>query len=360
MTTARATTFDTDTVDAPAPTNLREYEFAASAAIPPAHWDYYAGGSDDEVTLRANETAYQSWRLRPRVLTDVSTASTATTVLGTPIDMPVLAAPVAYQAMAHPDGELATARAAHAAGTIMIASINASRTLEEIATATPGPKWLQLYIYGGDIDTALPLVRRAEDAGYQAVVLTVDRPVFGRRERDLRNGFSLPPGVRAANFGGADRKDLASPCEITWEAVDRLREATPLPVLLKGILTGEDAELAVAHGAAGIMVSNHGGRQLDGVCAGLEALPEVVEAVDGHCEVFCDGGIRRGTDIIKALALGARAVLIGRPLIWGLAVDGESGVRAVLDCLHDELLRDMKLLGRPRCDDIDITALRRA
>ena len=341
------------------PVNLHEYEIAARRVIPRVEWDYYAGGSDDEVTLRANESAFDALRLRPRMLVDVTGTTPNTSTLGTPISMPILAAPSAYQAMAHPDGELATARAAAAAGTIMIASINSNFSLEDIAAAADGPKWLQFYIYGGDLEKSVPLLRRAEAAGYGAIVLTVDRPVFGNRERDLRNDFSLPPGIRAANFDNADRKALSAPCEITWATVEQLQQTTELPVILKGILTAEDAALAVEHGVAGIMVSNHGGRQLDGVLAGIEALPEVVEAVSGRCEVFCDGGIRRGTDVIKALALGARAVLVGRPILWGLAVDGAAGAGAVLECLHDELVRAMKLLGRPTCAGIDASVVQR-
>jgi isopentenyl diphosphate isomerase/L-lactate dehydrogenase-like FMN-dependent dehydrogenase len=338
--------------------NLRDYEKAARQAIPRSEWDYYAGGSDDEVTLRANESAFDAWRLRPRMLIDVTSTSPKMTALGTPINMPILVAPLAYQAMAHADGELATARAAAAAGTIMIASINSSYSLEDIAAAANGPKWLQFYVYGGDLERSVPLLRRAEAAGYGAIVLTVDRPVFGNRERDLRNDFSLPPGVRAANFCDADRKALSAPCGITWATVEQLQQITELPVILKGVLTGEDAELAVECGVAGIMVSNHGGRQLDGVCAGIEALSEVVESVSGRCEVFCDGGIRRGTDVVKALALGARAVLVGRPVLWGLGVDGAAGVGAVLECLRGELVRAMKLLGRPTVADIDPTTVR--
>jgi isopentenyl diphosphate isomerase/L-lactate dehydrogenase-like FMN-dependent dehydrogenase len=339
--------------------NVHDYEIAAREIIPRGEWDYYAGGSDDEVTLRANESAFDALRLRARVLVDVTGTTPKTSTLETPISMPILTAPTAYQAMAHPDGELATARAAAAAGTIMIASINSNYTLEEIAAAADGPKWLQFYIYGGDLEKSVPLLQRAEAAGYGAIVLTVDRPVFGNRERDLRNDFSLPPGIRAANFDNADRKALSMPCEITWATVEQLQQATALPVILKGILTAEDAVRAVEHGVAGIMVSNHGGRQLDGVCAGIEALPEVVEAVADRCEVFCDGGIRRGTDVVKALALGARAVLVGRPILWGLAVDGTAGVGAVLECLRAELIRAMKLLGRPTIDDIDPTTVRK-
>jgi 4-hydroxymandelate oxidase len=266
--------------------------------------------------------------------------------------MPVLAAPVAYHGMAHPDAECATVDGVGRAGTLMVASINSNKTLEDIAVRASGPLWLQLYL-AADLAVSEKLVRRAEDAGYRALVLTVDRPLFGRRERDLRNGFRLPPHLSAANFGDTATRDLAAQCIATWESLHWLRGITRLPVLVKGILTAEDAELAVEHGVAGIVVSNHGGRQLDGVLAGIEALPEVVAAVAGRCEVYCDGGIRRGTDVLKALALGARAVLVGRPTIWGLAVGGADGVHNVLTLLHDELRLAMGLAGRLTVASVD-------
>ena len=335
------------------PVNVGEYERLAAQRIEPGAWDYYQGGSDDEVTLRANRTAFERLRLRPRMLADARECDSSTTVLGIPVSMPVLVAPVAYQGMAHPEGELATAAAAGRAGTLMIASINASWTLEEIARSAACPLWLQLYVYSGDLGLAGELIQRTEAAGYRALVLTVDRPVFGKRERDMRNQFTLPAHVRAANFGTGVRQSLADRCVCTWETVSWLLRSTRLPVLLKGILTAEDAARAAEHGVAGIIVSNHGGRQLDGVPAGIEALPEVVEAVAGRCEVYCDGGIRRGTDVLKALALGARAVLVGRPILWGLAVDGAAGVDHVLELLRDELLRAMELAGRPTVPSID-------
>jgi len=335
------------------PVNVGEYEQLAAQRIEPGAWDYYQGGSDDEVTLRANRTAFERLRLRPRMLADARECDSSTTVLGIPVSMPVLVAPVAYQGMAHPEGELATAAAAGKAGTLMIASINASWTLEEIARSAPCPLWLQLYVYAGDLGLAGELIQRTEAAGYRALVLTVDRPVFGKRERDMRNQFTLPAHVRDANFSTRVRQSLADRCVCTWETVSWLLRSTRLPVLLKGILTAEDAARAAEHGVAGIIVSNHGGRQLDGVPAGIEALPEVVEAVAGRCEVYCDGGIRRGTDVLKALALGARAVLVGRPILWGLAVDGAAGVDHVLALLRDELLRAMELAGRPTVPSID-------
>ncbi|HZN73604.1 MAG TPA: alpha-hydroxy acid oxidase [Micromonosporaceae bacterium] len=333
------------------PINIADYEELAAKLVEPGAWDYYQGGSDDEVTLRANRTAFDRLRLRPRVMVDPTECAAATTVLGTQVSFPVLAAPVAYHGMAHPDAECATAEGVGRAGTVLVASINSNRTMEEIAAVDAGPRWLQLYL-SADLDVRTSLIRRAEDAGYGALVLTVDRPRFGNRERDRRNGFRLPPHLRAANFGDATR-DLAALAVATWADLDWLISSTALPVLVKGVLTGEDAAMAVEHGVAGVMVSNHGGRQLDGSLAGIEALPEVVAAVAGRCEVYCDGGVRRGTDVLKALALGARAVLVGRPTIWGLAVAGADGVAHVLDLLRTELLLAMALSGRTSVAEVD-------
>jgi len=234
----------------------------------------------------------------------------------------------------------------------MIASTDATRPLEEIAQAASGPLWFQLYIYGS-LEVAGGLVRRAEAAGYQAIVLTVDFPVMGNRERSKRHGVSMPPPPFVeANFAGMAQEDLG-PFPITWDSIDWLHVESGLPLLIKGILTAEEASLALEHGVSGIIVSNHGGRQLDGTVTSIEALPEVVETVAGRCEVYLDGGIRRGTDILKALALGARAVLVGRPILWGLAVDGASGVHQVLSLLHTELERAMKLAGCPTIASIN-------
>ena len=331
------------------PVNIFDYELLARARVEPGAWDYYNGGSDDEITLRANRTAFERIRLRPRVLVDVSTCDTRTTVLGTPVDMPILVAPMAVHHFAHPEGECETARGAGIAGTIMLASTSASRSLEEIAQAATGPLWFQLYVYRG-VKTTEELVRRAESAGYQAIVLTVDLPHLGNREKDIRNDFHIHSHDHG-NFQ-EERGDEES-VNLTWESLAWLRSLTSLPLLLKGILTAEDAALAVEHGVAGIIVSNHGGRQLDGAIASIEALPEVVEAVAGRCEVYMDGGIRRGTDILKALALGARAVLVGRPILWGLAVNGAKGVVHVLEILRRELELDMALAGRPTLASID-------
>ena len=322
----------------------------------PANWDFYAGGSDDEVTLRANRTAFERIRLRPRVLVDVNVCDLHTTVLGTPVSMPILIAPTAYHGIANPEAECATAQAAGEAGTLMIASTVSNRSMEENAAAASGPLWFQLYTHEG-YQVSAGLVRRAQAAGYRAIVLTVDLPRVGRREKDIRNNFRLPPHLLEGNSTvNTDIVEKAS--LLTWDVLPWLRSITTLPILLKGVLTAEDAKQAVEYGVEGIIVSNHGGRQLDTALASIEALPEVVEAVAGRCEVYMDGGIRRGTDVLKALALGARAVLVGRPILWGLAVNGAAGARHVLELLRDELEMAMVLSGRPTVASIDRSLVR--
>ena len=346
------------------PINISDYEALAQERLEKSVWDYYYGGSGDELTLRANRAAFERIRLRPRFLVDVSTIDTLTTVLGTPVSMPILIAPTACHCMAHPEGEVATARGAGAAGTLMIASSVATRSLEEIAQAATGPLWFQLYVYKDRGFTA-SLVKRAHAAGYQALVVTVDTPRVSKRERDVRNNFILPPApFETANFTSKDTENATdithyeTSTALTWDLIPWLRSLTTLPILLKGILTAEDALLAVEHGVDGIIVSNHGGRQLDGAIASIDALPEIFEAVAGRCEVYVDGGIRRGTDVLKALALGARAVLVGRPILWGLAVNGQAGVERVLKLLHGELEMVMGLSGRPTLASIDRALVR--
>ncbi|HZU66870.1 MAG TPA: alpha-hydroxy acid oxidase [Ktedonobacteraceae bacterium] len=339
------------------PINLYEYGKLAQERMQPAFWEFYAGGSDDEVILRGSRAAYERIRLRPRVLVDVHDCETGTTVLGTPVRMPILVAPTAVQCLAHPDGECATAQGAGMAGTLMIVSTTATKNIEEVAAAATGPLWFQLYVYP-TFEVAEKLVRRAEAAGYRAIVLTVDLPRLGRREKDIRNGVTIPPEpYLEANFVGVEKTGQEW-VTLTWESLSWLRSITSLPIILKGILTAEDAVLAVEHGVDGIVVTNHGGRQLDTAIPSIEALPEVVEAVNGRCEVYLDGGIRRGTDVLKALALGARAVLLGRPVLWGLAVNGAEGVRHVLELLRNELELDMALAGRPTIDSIDRSLLK--
>jgi isopentenyl diphosphate isomerase/L-lactate dehydrogenase-like FMN-dependent dehydrogenase len=339
--------------------NVFDYEKLARTRMAPPLWDYYQGGSDDEVTMRECRAAFERIKLRPRVLVDVrrEVLDMSTSVLGVPVSMPVLIAPVALHCMAHPEGECATAQAAGRAGTLMIASTVATRTIEEIAQAASGPLWFQLYTYPS-LNVAEMLVHRAEDAGYRAIVLTVDLPRLGNREKDLRNNVTIPPApYQEANFIGIEKEGQAW-VSLTWKSIEWLRSITTLPILLKGILTEEDARLAVEHGVEGIVVTNHGGRQLDTAIPGIEALPEIVDAVVGHCEIYFDGGIRRGTDILKALALGARAVLVGRPVLWGLAVNGADGAFSVLELLRKELELAMALSGRPTLASIDRSLLR--
>ena len=339
------------------PINIAEYEALARARMNPVYWDFYTEGSDDEVTLRANQADFARIRLRPRTMVDVSRCDTSSSVLGIPLAMPIMVAPTSMHGLAHAEGELATVRGAGAAGTLMVVSTDATRTLEEIAHAASGPLWFQLYTYGS-LDVARTLVQRAEAAGYQAIVLTVDLPVMGNRERSRRHAVPLPPPpLTEANLVGIPQQSLGQ-IPLTWDSIDWLRGETRLPILVKGILTAEDALLALERGVAGIVVSNHGGRQLDGAISSIEALPEIVEAVAGRCEVYLDGGIRRGTDVLKALALGARAVLVGRPVLWGLAVDGASGVERVLTILQSELQRAMQLAGCPSIESIDRTLVK--
>jgi isopentenyl diphosphate isomerase/L-lactate dehydrogenase-like FMN-dependent dehydrogenase len=336
------------------PCNVSDYERLAEEKLDAGAFGYFAGGSGDELTLQENVAGYRRWHLRPRVLTGTDQVSTATTVLDTPVSMPLLVAPVAFQRMAHPDGEPGTARAAAAAGTIMVLSTLATSTPADVAAAAPeGNRWYQLYCYR-DRGVTTAMMDQAAEAGFEAIVLTVDAPRLGRRERDLRTGFVIPADVTVPSFAAAaggpaagtplDMFLLMDPA-IDWRELERLASESSLPVLVKGLVTAEDAVLACDHGAAGIVVSNHGGRQLDGASATIDALPEVVEAVAGRIEVLVDGGIRRGTDILKALALGARATLVGRPVVWGLAVGGEAGAGRVLELLRDEIELGLALLG---------------
>jgi 4-hydroxymandelate oxidase len=347
--------------------NLHELEALAKRRLPKAVWDYYAGGAGDEDTVAENRAAFARVRLRPRALVDVHAVRTATTVLGTPIALPVLLAPVAYQRLAHPDGEVATARAAASAGTIMVVSTLANTRLEEVAAAAPaGARWFQLYVYK-DRAVSANLVARAAAAGYRALVLTVDTPRLGRRERDVQSGFGLPAHLGLANFAGAlanqpghapGTSGIAHYAaqnlddSLTWDALTWLRSLSPLPIVVKGVVTGEDAALAVAHGASAIVVSNHGGRQLGGAVATLDALPEVVAAVAGRAEVLVDGGVRRGVDVIKALSLGAKAVLVGRPILHGLAAGGQAGVEHMLRLLAAELDLDLAICGVASVDAV--------
>jgi isopentenyl diphosphate isomerase/L-lactate dehydrogenase-like FMN-dependent dehydrogenase len=332
--------------------NVGDFEREAERVLDPGAFGYFAGGAGDESTLRANLEAFSGRQLRPRVLVDVSQVTSATTVLGREVSMPVLVAPTAFQRLAHPEGEIAIARAAASVGTVMCQSTLSSATPGELATAAPGARlWFQLY-WSSDRGFTAELLAAVVEAGFEAVVFTVDFPAAGRRERDLRAAFALPDDLALPNIPGSlARQDFHAALgkivdpTLTWRDLEWLRETCPLPLVLKGILSSEDAVLAAEHGAAAVIVSNHGGRQLDGVSASLDALPDVVAAVGERVEVLMDGGIRRGTDALKALALGARAVLVGRPVVWGLAVGGEAGVAEVLELLRAELELGLTHLG---------------
>jgi isopentenyl diphosphate isomerase/L-lactate dehydrogenase-like FMN-dependent dehydrogenase len=327
--------------------NVWDYEAEAAKRLELGAYGYYAGGAGDEVTLRDNVAAFGRRQLRPRVLVDVAGCTSRTTVLGEEWSMPLGIAPVAFQRVAHPDGEVGMARAARGAGTLMCLSTLTTSTLAQVAAAG-SLRWFQLYVFRDDGVTR-ELVAQARDGGFSALVLTVDTPILGRRERDFRTGFTIPSEISVAALGGGGMTPqevfAVMSQSVTWDDLERFAAAAELPVVVKGVLTAEDARLACEHGAAGIVVSNHGGRQLDGVSATFDALPEVVEAVDGRVEVLLDGGIRRGADVVKALALGAQACLMGRPALWGLAVDGEAGALRVLELLRDEIELALKLVG---------------
>ncbi len=338
------------------PLNLREFEALARDRMPAGAFAYYAGGAGDEHTLRDNEAAFARRRLRPRVLVDVSHIDLATTLLGEHVAMPVGVAPTAQHRLAHQDGEAATARAAAAATVMFCASASASLPLEEIATAAGPLRWFQLYTQDDTGPRTAALVRRAEEAGYRALVLTVDLAMSGLRERELRDEIdestvshgNLPLAEgEAEGTVVARRGDIGTPSAFSWADLGWIRSETSLPIVLKGILTAEDARLAVEHGAVAVWVSNHGGRQLDRSPATIDVLEEVVDAVAGRAEVYLDGGVRRGIDVVTALALGARAVFLGRPILYALAAEGEAGVTRALAMMQAELRNAMALLGAP-------------
>jgi 4-hydroxymandelate oxidase len=326
----------------------RDLEAEAGRRLDPAVYDFYAGGAADEVTLRANETAFARISLVPRVLTGHRARDLGVDLLGSRADMPVLVAPTAFHRLAHPEGELATAQAVAKAGSIMIVSMASTVAIEQVATAG-ATLWFQLYIQP-DLAFTEAIVRRAEGAGCAALVVSVDSPMLGRRERDLRNGFrELPPGLCCENLrdpadGGQPRRIAFSP-GLSWADIHWLRKRTALPIVLKGIAHPDDARLAVDGGADAIIVSNHGGRQLDTMPAAIELLPPIADAVGGRLPLLLDGGIRRGTDVVKALALGAVAVAVGRPVLWGLAVAGVHGVLQVLQTIRSELDSALTLCG---------------
>ena len=314
-----------------APVNLFEYEPLARQRLSQMAYDYIAGGAADEITLRRNRESFDALRLKPRVLVDVSALDTRLELFGQRFDFPILIAPTANHRLAHPEGELATARGAGAAGATMVVSTFASRSLEEIARSAATPLWFQLYTRP-DRGFTRNLIQRAEAAGCKVVCITVDTPVVPARDRERRAGLQWPSALDPT---------------LTWDTITWIRSFARVPIVIKGILAPEDARLAADHGAAGVLVSNHGGRNLDTTPATIQALPAVVEALAGRLPVLLDGGVRRGTDVVKALALGARAVLIGRPPLWGLAVDGASGVQRVIEILKNELTTAMALCGTP-------------
>ncbi len=345
------------------PVNIYEYEAIAREKLGQGEYDFIAGAATDEITLRRTRAVFDTIMLRPRMMVDISQRDLRTTVLGQEIRLPILLDPAGNHAAAHPEGELASARAAGAAGTLMVLSAQSSRTLEEVAQAATGPLWFQSYFFK-DRDLTLAMAHRAEAAGYGALCLTLDAKVKPKRERNIRNNYAGPASPNYAHLnitgstwsfgldGPTGANDLRDPAS-TWADLDWLAANTRLPLVVKGIMVGEDGRHAADHGARGVIVSNHGARYLDTTLATIEVLPEVVEAVAGQAEVYLDGGIRRGTDVFKALALGARAVLIGRPIFWGLAVEGEAGVRLVLEMLRDELDATMGMCGRTTVASVD-------
>lgn len=346
--------------------NVADYRLAARRTLSPDVFDYYDGGALDEITLSENVAGWQRLKLWYRVMAGVGPIDLSTTVLGKPVSMPVLVAPTAFHKLACPEGEVAAARAAAGAGTAFCLSSLSTTAMEAVFAVAASPRWFQLYIYK-DRGLTRELLARAEAAGAEAIVLTVDAPGWGNRERDARNGFRLPPGLAVANvapvgkgeFPKVEGSGLAAyvrthfESALSFDDLDWLCATTKLPVVVKGVCRGDDARRSAEQGAAAVVVSNHGGRQLDTAPATCEALPHVIDRVGGACEVYVDGGIRRGSDVLKALALGARAVLVGRPVLWGLVVDGEEGAAKVLEILRLELEEAMLLCGYQRIQDVD-------
>ncbi|ABF46351.1 (S)-2-hydroxy-acid oxidase [Deinococcus geothermalis DSM 11300] len=352
--------------------NLADLEALGKSRLDRNALEYYASGAGDEVTLRANREGFCRLRLRPRVLVDVSNVDPRTEVLGLPLSFPVGIAPSAFHGLAHPDAELGTARAAASAGSVLTLSTFSNTPIEAVAAAAAGRFWFQLYLYT-DRNISAEIVRRAEAAGARALVLTVDAPFLGRREPNERHRFALPPHLSVPNAGSREQlRALESESgsqlvnyfqglvdkTVTWADLAWLRGLTTLPIVLKGILTAEDAALAAHHGCH-VWVSNHGGRQLDTAVSSIEALPEIVDAVQGQVEVYLDGGVTRGTDVLKALALGARCVFLGRAALWGLAAGGEAGVRRTLELLHDEVRLALALCGKQNVGQVGRDLVRR-
>jgi L-lactate dehydrogenase (cytochrome) len=367
----------------------------ARRRLPRAVFDFIEGGAGDERTVARNRAAFERLLFQPRVLVDVSKREQATVVLGEPVATPVLVSPTGMAGLCWPRGEVAAARAAHESGTIYTLSTHSSCSIEEVAAGAPGPLWFQLYVWQNR-DLTRSFVERARAAGYRALLLTVDVPVISRRERDLRNGFTVPPRITVGNAldtlrrvgwmrrvllgprltlanligaPGAPRADIVTLAgvahrqvdpSIAWADLAWFRSLWSGPLLLKGVLTVADARRAAEHGVDGLVVSNHGGRQLDGTPATVEALPEIVDAVGHRMEVLLDGGVRRGADVVRALALGARAVMVGRPYLYGLGAGGPDGVRRALEILKGEIDHALALVGMPRVGDLDRTVVRHA
>jgi 4-hydroxymandelate oxidase len=341
------------------PLTIAGFERRAAEILEPGPHGYYAGGAGDEITLRDNERSWRRIAIRPRVMVDVSAPDTRTTLLGRERPHPVIVAPMAFQTLAHPEGERAMARAAAERGAIFCLSSLATTSTAEAAAAAPvATRWLQLYVFR-DRAVSDELVAGAAERGYEALVLTVDLPVLGVRERDVLSGYVIEQATaipslhgRSGGLAMTEVGDLIDPT-LTWSDVASFAERSGLPVVLKGVLTAEDARRAADHGAAGVVVSNHGGRQLDTVLSGADALPAIADAVGDRLDVIVDGGVRRGTDVVKAMALGARAVMVGRPLLWGLAVGGEEGAARVLEVLLGELDVALALSGVPAAAALD-------
>jgi len=348
----------------PTPINLFEFEDIARARLPKVEYDYIAGGATDELSVDRNRRAFGSWALRPRVLRDVSALDLSTTVLGTKINLPVLIAPCGGHKRAHSDGEIATYRAAAACGTVLAVSANSNTSFEDLAKAATGHLWIQMYPFR-DKQLNQEWLDRAKRAGYKAVVVTLDSQWPPKRERNIRNSYRRTRGVNYPKSGAetprpAGRAGEGSDPAATWKDLEWIKSASDLPVVAKGVMTGEDVELCVEAGADGVIVSNHGGRHLDNTLATIEVLSEAVLAAKGKIEIYLDGGIRRGADVVKAIALGAKAVFIGRPLFWGLAVDGEKGVIRVLEILREEIEITMAKCGRPTIASIDASVVVKA
>jgi isopentenyl diphosphate isomerase/L-lactate dehydrogenase-like FMN-dependent dehydrogenase len=344
------------------PINLYDYEARAKLVLNHDAWDFVDAGSMDEFTTRRNRTAFDQLTLRPRFMRSVEERKIATTMLGHDLSMPVFVCPAGSHGIAHPDAEVATARAAGRSNTLMMLATGSTRSLEEVAEAATGPLWFQLYHRGKGLTEML--VHRAEEAGFKAIVLTIDTPVPSPKERDLRNKFerTLELGnfrdtnLPRSEISGTDETpgwDVSRSDPISWKDLEWLRSLSSLPLVLKGVRVAEDAKIAAESGVEGILVSTHGGRQLDQTMSSVETVPEIVEAVGNNCEVYLDSGVRRGSDVIKALSLGVKAVGIGRPLYWGLATEGEDGVHNVLELLREEVGRAMDFCGQSDVNNLE-------